>query len=575
MRQIVFEKTLAIFADLLKRDLTLDVGNQTQPSTNGQIIYLPETIPAAGIRGLCYPLYVTMEHELAHLIFNTDFFSFIKYRESKENKELASWCYNMAEDERIESCWNLIYRTPFRHMYKRLFILPNVRRGQQLTTMDVCMDVRGDFIRNKRKEYLVAWKEIRTILDGVVGLVTTTSTIRVADELYNYFMRNGMLVGGKCDLVSGRRNMDKMNKEGHKELKKIRIDPSRMSGGCNSGKNCSNQQMSESDYRMMRDLLNRYGNYFKHDNIYPDKSRIPSSSITGVDGEKQASAQFLEDLKKQLLPDYVPIAPEKRVIGDIEFTKFSRGDPMPVDKSVKSLIPFKRRATRWYSDVGEFDPDEYVQRLTRDDLDDIDFFEDTINVKGMDIVFLVDYSGSMAGYYWGNSRNDYKGKEFYLKQAIYSLWKSVETIPGINVQTIIFSGGWGSTTPMEIIKDPEECLKVRPGGSTHTYRALDYVHRVLERRKDKRRVVFLITDGEPTPDNVVKNPFVYVKTVIERMRKSRIDLFTIFIDSHAISDEKMKYFGNKTNCLYLPPEEMERFLKVEVAKLVRNYTKSF
>ena len=150
-----------------------------------------------------------------------------------------------------------------------------------------------------------------------------------------------------------------------------------------------------------------------------------------------------------------------------------------------------------------------------------------------------------------------------------------KTIPGINVQTIIFSGGWGSTTPMEIIKDPEECLKVRPGGSTHTYHALDYVHRVLERRKDKRRVVFLITDGEPTPDNVVKNPFVYVKTVIERMRKSRIDLFTIFIDSHAISDEKMKYFGNKTNCLYLPPEEMERFLKVEVAKLVRNYTKSF
>ena len=85
----------------------------------------------------------------------------------------------------------------------------------------------------------------------------------------------------------------------------------------------------------------------------------------------------------------------------------------------------------------------------------------------------------------------------------------------------------------------------------------------------------MLTDGQPTPDAVVKNPLQYVKTVIERIRKSRIDLFTIFIEEGAISDEHMRYFGNKTNCLDLPPEEMAKFLKVEVAKLVRNYTKSF
>lgn len=571
MRQVVFEKTLAIFADLLQRDLVLDVGNQTQASTNGQTVYIPESIPAAGVKGLCYPLYVTMEHEISHLVFNTNFYDYIKYRESKENKELAAWCYNLAEDERIESCWNLIYRTPFQHMYKRLYIIPNVRRGQQLTTMDVMMDVRGDFIRNKSIEYLTAWKEIRTILDEVRGIVVTSVTIRVADKLYNYFLQKGMLIGGKCDLVEGRRNRDTMNRDGHKELKKIRIDPKSLEGACGCG---NSGQMSEADYKLMKDLLNRYKNYFKHDNIYPDKKKLNGSGINGIDAEKAFSKQYLEDLKKQLLPDYVPEKPENRVIGNIDFISFARSDPTPVDKSVKSLIPFKRKTTRWYSDVGEFDPDEYVQRIVKGDLDDIDFFEDSISIKGMDIVFLVDYSGSMSGYYWDHS-SDYKGKEFYLKQAIYSLWKSVETIPGINVQTIIFSGGWGDTTPMEIIKDPEEILKIRPSGSTHTYRALDYVHRMLERRKDKRRIVFLLTDGEPTPDAVVKNPYQYVKTVIERMRKSRIELFTIFIERNAISADKMKFFGNKTNCLYLPPKEMEKFLRVEVAKLVRNYTKSF
>ena len=195
MRPVVFEKTVAIFSDLLKRDLELDIGNQTQPSTNGFMIYLPEIIPAAEITHLCYPLYVCMEHELGHIIFNTHFHDFIAYRESKENKSLAEWCYNLAEDERIESCWNLIYRTPFRHMYKRLFIMPNVKTGQKLTTMDVMMDVRGDFIRNTRKNYLTTWKEIRTILDDVKGIVLTNVTTRAADRLYNYFMEKGMLVG--------------------------------------------------------------------------------------------------------------------------------------------------------------------------------------------------------------------------------------------------------------------------------------------------------------------------------------------------------------------------------------------
>jgi len=573
MRPVVFEKTVAIFADLLKRDLDLDIGNQVQPSTNGQVIYLPEVIPSASITGLCYPLYVCMEHELSHIIFNTHFHDFTAFRNSKENKELAGWCYNMAEDERIESCWNLIYRTPFRHIYKRLFIIPNVRRGQQLTTMDVIMDVRGDFIRNDKIKYLTAWKEIRTILDGVKGVVLTSATLRVAESLYNYFMKKGMLVGGECDLVEGDRNKDKLSKKGRNKMKKIRIDPN--PGKCDGTDGGGHRgQMSEADYKLMRDMINRYGNYFKHNNVYADKSKLPQGIPTGA-VEQQFSHEYMEELKKALIPDYIPQKPEdKLAIGKIEFTTFRRGEPANVDKSIKCLIPFKRKAIRWYAEVGEFDPDEYIQKTIRKELNDIDYFEDTINIKGMDIVFLVDYSGSMSGGYYGRD-DGYKGKEFYLKQSIYSLWKSVESIPGVNVETIIFSGSWGTTTPIEIITDPEEILRVRPGGSTHTYRALDYVHRKLELRRDKRRIVFLLTDGEPTPDRLVTQPYVYVKQVIDRMRKSKIDLFTIFIDNHRLDEKKMRYFGNKKNCLYLPPEQLDKFLKIEIAKLVRTYTKSF
>jgi uncharacterized protein YegL len=438
--------------------------------------------------------------------------------------------------------------------------------------MDVIMDVRGDFIRNAETKYLTAWKELRTILDDVKGVVLTSATLRAADKLYNYFMQKGMLVGGKCDLVEGQRNKDALSKKGREKMNTIRIDPNSGQCDCASG-NVLNGQMSEEDYKLMRDMINKYGNYFKHNNVYADKSKLPGGTIDG-NIEKSFSHQYMEDLKRQLIPDYIPERPEDKIaIGKVEFTTFKRGDPMPVDKSIKCLIPFKRKAVRWYAEVGEFDPDEYIQKTIRKELNDIDYFEDTINIKGMDIVFLVDYSGSMGSYYYGSG--DYKGKEFYLKQSIYSLWKSVEMIPGVKVETIIFSGSWGTITPIEIIKDPEEILKVKPGGSTHTYRALDYVHRKLEMRRDRRRIVFLLTDGEPTPDRLVTQPYVYVKQVIDRMRKSKIDLFTIFIDNRRIDEKKMRYFGNKRNCLYLPPEQLDKFLKVEVAKLVRTYTKSF
>ena len=122
----VFRKTLAIFSELLERELKLNIGNQIQPSTNGKTIYIPRSMDEAGIRYLSYPLYVLFEHEIAHLLFNTDFEDFIAYKKTKENRHLATACYNLVEDDRIESCWNMIYRTPFRRTYAKLFILPNV-----------------------------------------------------------------------------------------------------------------------------------------------------------------------------------------------------------------------------------------------------------------------------------------------------------------------------------------------------------------------------------------------------------------------------------------------------------------
>lgn len=565
----VFRKTLAIFSELLGRPLSLNIGSQIQPSTNGKTIYIPRSMDEAGVRYLSYPLYVLFEHEIAHLLFNTDFEDFSAYKKTKENRELATACYNLVEDDRIESCWNLIYRTPFRRTYTKLFILPNVRRGAKMTILDVIMDVRGDFVRNLDDQYLQTWKDIRTIFDEVKEIVVTTATVRTADKLYDYIMNNGMGVGNcKCDLLTGEGNREKLNREGHKKLRKFRFDPNN---------NCQGQcgNMNTEDYKLLREMVERYGNLFKHGNVHQTGKSPPKHR--SAEAERKYSEKFMDKLKQKLMPEYTPIKPENRVVGNIKFQKFGRRDsPSQIDKGLKCKFPFKQKDVRWFAEVGELDPDEYIQKTLRNDRNDVDYFEDCIQVRGMDVVFLVDFSGSMAGnyYYSYGSDRGTAGKEINLKQAIYTLWKSIENVPGINIQTIIFSGGSGTTTPIEIIRDPEELLWVYPSGATHTYRALDYVHRLLEKNKNNRRVIFLLTDGEPTPDDIIKNPYAYVEMVCKRIRKSRISLFTLFIENRGISPEKMKHFGNKSNCLYLPPGEIAAYLKREFTKLIYAHTRT-
>ncbi len=590
LKEKSFRKTLSVFSDLLGRKLSLEVGHQVTAYTDGHTIYLPKTLPEANIKYLCYEIYVLFEHEISHLVFNTHFPDFVRYKQSKDLEEanLAGWSWNLVDDERIESCWNLIYRTPFRQNFKKLFIIPNAnnRQGKKITTMEVIMDVRGGFVRNQEPVYMQTWKEIDTILNEVRGSVYARTTTRVAEKLFNYIKNKGLEIDSKCDLTKGPRNREKGSQQGKRNMGKITIDPKKLcemtSGGCGGG-------FSEADYELMREMLQTYGKHFEHSNLHADGNKQPPTlckpggpgSGGGFDPyleEQDKSLEYIEDLKKVLIPDYVQEKPENMVLGDIKFTTFTRGTPAAVDRSIRAMIPFKRKETRWYSDVGELDVDEYIQKRARGDRWDTDYFEDTINIRGMDIVFLCDWSGSMSsGYYWrGHDDATIRaGKEFVLKQTIYSLWKSVENIPGVNVQTILFSGDYGSTTPMEIISNPEEVLSVQPNGATHTHRALDYVHRMLERKKDRRRVVFLLTDGEPTGDAIVKNPYLYVQSVVQRMRRNRIDLFTIFIDRHPISPEKLKYFGNKTNSMWLPPDKMADFLRKEVAKLIRLHTKNF
>lgn len=573
-----FTKTAAIFSELLNRKLSVVFTQTTQAYTNGHVITLPRRLRHVGINDLNYDIYVIFEHELAHILFATDFSSlsrFIddsmkKYGENESIKGLAHMCYNIIEDIRVNSCWNLIYLTPFDRIHQRIFIIPHVQRGKKLNLLDIALDVSANFIRNTEDEYLRYWKIFDDMFREVRGIVIPTATMRVAERLLKFILQNldKFELDIKAD-VCDKNCRKRVDREGRRKLKKIQIDVDGKSDGSSVNFDDVRKYLTKEQLKKLMEKLKHYQYLRRGSQLTSNKQYDLDPNDPNIRKlEQEISQRELKELRRRLIGEYEEDDPLKGIIGKIDFTKFERGERYDVDTKLRIRFPFKHRTKRWLDESGDdIDLDEYIQKSIYSP-GDMDFFEDEIEVRGMDVIFLVDFSGSMSSW------NHPGSKEFILKQTIYTLWRSIEEIPGAKAKTIIYSGSYGTTTPMEIIEDPEEILYIRPGGSTHTYRALDYVYRILRKEKNRNRVVFLLTDGYPTPDAIVKNPYVYVKRVVNNIRREGMTLFTIFIDTEPISEEILRYFGDKRNSIWLPPEDLEQYLTREVIKLLRMYVKA-
>jgi len=573
-----FTKTAAIFSELLDRKIDIVFTQTTQAFTNGHVITIPRRLRHVGINDLNYDIYVIFEHELAHILFATDFSSLAKFIKEAEKtygdneviRGLAHMCYNIVEDIRVNSCWNLIYMTPFDRIGQRVFIIPRIQRGKKLTLMDIVMDVSSNFIRNTKDEYLEYWKFFNDMFQEVRGIVIPTATHRVAKKLLEFLLQNldkfELDIKADAPCKKDRKNVDR---EGRKRMKKLKItfDPN-VSGPSKSFKDIKKYLTKEQLEQLMQHLK-RYQYLRRNSQLNSDKKYNINADAEGArDLERKISEQEIARLRQKLIGEYEEEDPLKGIIGEVKFTRFSRSERFDVNTRLRVRFPFKKRAIRWLDESGdEIDIDEYIQK-TIFNTGEMDFFEDELEVRGMDVIFLVDFSGSMSGW------NEPSSKEFMLKQTIYTLWKSIEELPGASVKTIIYSGSYEASTPMEIIEDPEEILVVSPGGATHTYRALDYVYRILKREKNRSRFVFLLTDGYPTPDAVVQNPYAYVRRVVNKIRREGISLFTIFIETYPPEEEILRHFGDKRNTIWLPPEKLEQYLTTEVVKLMRMYVKA-
>jgi len=193
--------------------------------------------------------------------------------------------------------------------------------------------------------------------------------------------------------------------------------------------------------------------------------------------------------------------------------------------------------------MGELDIDEYIQFMLGNA--DPEFFIEEKEVNKLNMVLLIDGSGSMCG-----------SRLKKAKRLALTCKKAAESIGQVNVDVWIFSGSY-EFTPVQKLTEME-LRTVRGYGATHTNDAVRFVTQQPDYRYQKN-VLFLITDGMPQGAcdkyrEVVKTynndriTFVQADThyALNEARQKGWKIFTFFIDD---PEGNSAIFGNPFVCM--------------------------
>jgi len=151
-------------------------------------------------------------------------------------------------------------------------------------------------------------------------------------------------------------------------------------------------------------------------------------------------------------------------------------------------------------------------------------FNETIETNGLDIILLIDCSGSMR---------DLRDK---LRNISATIFKALKTCSFINFKVIAFSAKWHDYQGVyDIIKNLDDCKRIQhDDNDLHDIHnlAIDYSVKLLESSENKKMII-MITDGFPEAEfkhkrvdkQVLQN--LMIKSVINAKNKD-IPIFCLF-----------------------------------------------
>lgn len=275
---------LNMFEKIRNMNLFLETENVSISYTDGCTIFLvKENHPLFDGKNKIYR-FMEFESLLATLLFDSCFYHFIRFREEKEQKEardLAGICYMIMENHRIETCWNDLFCTPFVELFREIYYPVLVDTTNELSMIDIILDVIARKFRRKDNLYVKHWKAIYKIFSIVESNCYVTSTMRGVKELYDYIIKHGVIVGGSSKIEDNYINdIFDLYKFSYPDYK---INERTV--------------LSDEDIKRIKDIKQRFANtkYFNHSYVYIlDSRNIEKLKITDLNDEVKSDSRRKE-----------------------------------------------------------------------------------------------------------------------------------------------------------------------------------------------------------------------------------------------------------------------------------------
>lgn len=144
------------------------------------------------------------------------------------------------------------------------------------------------------------------------------------------------------------------------------------------------------------------------------------------------------------------------------------------------------------------------------------------------VVVLLDHSGSMS--VAKNGQPAYK----IANQGTFALQHCLYGLSGVNAATVAYASRKGTSTMLKLLCDFSEMpysanFDQQPGGGTPTGQALWYARTVLLQRQEQRKLILLLTDGQP-------NNKKQTRLATRRCAQDGIDIIALGVNCDAVKE---------------------------------------
>ena len=505
------------------------------------------------------PKYTALIHELAHILYQSPFYQVDKLMKDWENTDFYFNCYNLLEDERIESHLKREYLA-----YGRRFNTTLRGLGQEIPEKELkdepidanpidilfairCM--RTDRVFKTR--YFPRLEQAMEDVKGTDKYGALRILITIKDILDDY-LEQRMNQKEKAEQIcsAGEGSANDLHESATQISDSIREETS---------------ERTEARHERRRHISDHDRAYGEYVNDIPEdlKELANGDPLKLSDDQredlietgKELGEEEYNDIQETILAEAATYDNTPSSIKRIERETVKPVPDYSTANKLNRVFKHLQMGLKPYVDYQGHDVnfDAYINNIARG-VDIGKSFTNMKSARGGSILISIDASSSMKSY----SRID------IARNLVATLYKSLENVPNIELKGNIWgSDGDGSVGLTEIknISDVENVTVTREYNGTPTHLALEYSAKTLKEMRGNKKLMIVVTDGVP---NYWKNGVrmqrnhyhkLCKKSYAKAMRVTPNIVFVVINPRLWVHESMKELFGGK-NIVSVPNAEL-------------------